>query len=65
MNENICQLAQENGLGYLDVNVLFDDEMDALKADYSADGAHILGSYYDDWSAWILQELQSGDADNR
>lgn len=24
--------------------------MDALRLDYSADGAHILGSYYDDWS---------------
>ena len=65
VNENIRQLAQENGLGYLDVNVLFDDENGCLKADYSADGAHVLGSYYDDWSAWILQELQSGDADNR
>ena len=65
VNENICQLAQENGLGYLDVNVLFDDENRCLKADYSADGAHVLGSYYDDWSAWILQELQSGDANNR
>ena len=47
------------------MNVLFDDENGCLKADYSADGAHILGSYYDDWSAWILQELKSGDADNR
>ena len=65
VNENIRQLAQENGLGYLDVNVLFDDENGCLKADYSADGAHVLGSYYDDWSAWILQELQSGDANNR
>ena len=65
VNENIRQLAQENGLGYLDVNVLFDDEKGCLKADYSADGAHVLGSYYDDWSAWILQELQSGDANNR
>jgi len=64
VNDNIRQLAQENGLGYLDVNVLFDDENGCLKADYSADGAHILGSYYDDWSAWILQELQSGDAEN-
>ena len=65
VNENIRQLAQENGLGYLDVNVLFDDENGCLKADCSADGAHVLGSYYDDWSAWILQELQSGDANNR
>ncbi len=64
VNDNIRQLAQENGLGYLDVNVLFDDENGCLKADYSADGAHVLGSYYDDWSAWILQELQSGDAEN-
>lgn len=48
VNENIRQLAQENGLGYLDVNVLFDDENGCLKADYSADGAHTLASYYDD-----------------
>lgn len=46
VNENIRQLAQENGLGYLDANVLFDDENGCLKADYSADGAHVLGSYY-------------------
>ena len=36
---------KRQGLGYLDVNVLFDDENGCLKADYSADGAHILGSY--------------------
>lgn len=32
VNENIRQLAQENGLGYLDANVLFDDENGCLKA---------------------------------
>ena len=64
VNDNIRRLAQENGLGYLDVNVLFDDENGCLGAEYSADGAHVLGSYYDDWSTWILQELQSGAAEN-
>ena len=40
---------------------LFDDENGNLNADLSADGAHVLGKYYADWSDWILQKLQQQD----
>ena len=55
------QLAEEKNLGWLDVNELFDDENGNLNADLSADGAHVLGKYYADWSDWILQKLQQQD----
>lgn len=54
MNDAIHHLAEEKNLGWLDVNELFDDENGNLNADLSADGAHILGKYYADWSDWIL-----------
>ena len=37
------------------------DENGNLNADLSADGAHVLGKYYADWSDWILQKLQQQD----
>ena len=43
------------------INELFDDENGNLNADLSADGAHVLGKYYADWSDWILQKLQQQD----
>ena len=61
MNDAIHQLAEEKNLGWLDVNELFDDENGNLNADLSADGAHVLGKYYADWSDWILQKLQQQD----
>lgn len=61
MNDAIYQLAEEKNLGWLDVNELFDDENGNLNTDFSADGAHILGKYYADWSDWILQKLQQQD----
>ena len=61
MNDAIHQLAEEKNLGWLDINELFDDENGNLNADLSADGAHVLGKYYADWSDWILQKLQQQD----
>ena len=61
MNDAIHQLAEEKNFGWLDVNELFDDENGNLNIDLSADGAHILGKYYADWSDWILQKLQQQD----
>ncbi len=61
MNDAIHQIAEEKNLGWLDVNELFDDENGNLNADLSADGVHVLGKYYRDWSDWILQKLQQQD----
>lgn len=44
---------------FLDVNVLFDDEEGALSTEYTADAAHVLGKYYADWVAWLLQHAVS------
>lgn len=61
INDAIHQIAEEKNLGWLDINELFDDENGNLNADLSADGAHVLGKYYADWSDWILQKLQQQD----
>ncbi len=61
INEAIHQIAEEKNLGWLDINELFDDENGNLNTDLSADGAHVLGKYYADWSDWILQKLQQQD----
>ncbi|MDO4262262.1 MAG: GDSL-type esterase/lipase family protein [Eubacteriales bacterium] len=58
INDGIRQIAGEQGCLYLDVNALFDDGEGNLDQSYSVDGAHVLGKYYDDWSAWILEQLQ-------
>ena len=60
LNQGLRDFAEEKNLGWLDVNELFDDENGNLRADLSADGAHVLGKYYADWSDWILQKLQGG-----
>ena len=60
INAAIHQLAEEKNLGWLDINELFDDENGNLREDLSADGSHIFGKYYADWSDWILQKLKSG-----
>lgn len=54
-NEEIAQLAGDQGAGYLDVNPLFDDENGCLNEDYSADDTHPYGKYYLQWGEWIYE----------
>ena len=56
-SDAVVEILMQNGAG----GVQFDDENGNLNADLSADGAHVLGKYYADWSDWILQKLQQQD----
>ncbi|MEA4920326.1 MAG: GDSL-type esterase/lipase family protein [Clostridiaceae bacterium] len=55
INGKIKSLAKENGIGYLDVNPMFDDGQGALSEDYTYDHTHVLGKYYKAWSVWIYE----------
>lgn len=59
INEAIHAIALEKGLGWLDVNELFDDENGNLNADLSGDGAHIYAKYYKEWTSWILEKIEA------
>ena len=56
LNEGIRALADGSSIFFLDVNPVFDDEAGNLAGQYTADDAHVLGKYYDDWSGWIMEE---------
>lgn len=53
-NNAVKQLADEQGLFYLDVNEIFDDSHGNLSKEYTVDNAHVLGKYYTTWVDWIL-----------
>lgn len=56
LNAQIQQIAADTGCAYLDENPLFDDAEGNLAAEYSADGAHILGKYYKEWTQWLAEQ---------
>lgn len=53
-NQAVKQLADGKTSFYIDVNELFDDGEGNLDQKYTADDAHVLGKYYEDWVKWIL-----------
>lgn len=55
INENIRQIAEKHGLSYIDVNEIFDDENGNLRAEYTHDGVHVLGKYYQRWTDWMME----------
>lgn len=55
LNEGLKALANGTDIIYVDVNPLFDDTNGALRADYTVDDFHLLGKYYDQWSAWLAE----------
>ena len=57
-NQAVEQMTDGRNRFYLDVNELFDDENGNLSETYTMDNAHVLGKYYADWVAWILQHAR-------
>lgn len=55
-NDQVRLLAEQEGWRYLNVNERFDDENGNLDASYTADDAHLLGKYYEEWAEWIYQK---------
>lgn len=56
LNEAIKNIADESGMYYLDINPMFDDQSGNLDKQYTSDDSHVLGKYYDGWTAWIMEE---------
>lgn len=54
-NEAISRLADGKQIFYLDANHLFEDGEGNLSDEFTTDHAHILGKYYVDWVAFILE----------
>ncbi|MCQ2460130.1 MAG: hypothetical protein MJ081_07155 [Ruminococcus sp.] len=54
LNYRISQLADEFENSYfIDINEVFDDEYGNLTAEFTSDGIHVFGKYYDTWCTWL------------
>ena len=54
LNNKLAQLAEETENTYfININEVFDDENGALTAEFTSDGIHVLGKYYEDWCSWL------------
>ena len=60
LNEIIKGISEEQGMGWLDVNPIFDDENGALTQSYTFDHTHVLGKYYRLWAMWIYNCESAG-----
>lgn len=58
MNEEICKLAEEKGLHYLNINELYDDENGNLNEEYASDDSHVLAKYYELWCEWLMENIR-------
>lgn len=52
-NERIAQLADNQGIFYLDVNPLISDETGGLNGDYTFDGVHLKAMYIPIWTDYL------------
>ncbi len=55
-NEAIAGLADDEVSFYIDINPMFDDEEGNLSEEFSSDGAHVMGIYYEDWCDWLMTQ---------
>ncbi len=56
LNHEIEAMTDNSRVFYLDINPMFDDGAGNLDASYTADDAHVLGKYYDDWTGWLMEQ---------
>ena len=60
LNARLSELANENdGVYFININEVFDDETGALTPDFTSDGIHVLGKYYETWCNWFCQNTVS------
>lgn len=60
LNSRLEELAAETeNVYFLNINEVFDDETGALTPDFTSDGIHVLGKYYQTWCEWLLQHTIS------
>ncbi len=54
LNYKIYLLAEETDNTYfININDVFDDENGSLTAEFTSDGIHVLGKYYQDWCTFL------------
>lgn len=60
LNARLSELAAETeNVYYININEVFDDETGALTPDFTSDGIHVLGKYYETWCEWFCQHTIS------
>ena len=53
-NEAIKQLADEKKIFYININEAVDDEEGNLNSEWTSDGVHLKGAYYEPWHLYLL-----------
>lgn len=54
LNYKLSELADENdNVFFININEVFDDETGALTPEFTSDGIHVLGKYYETWCDWF------------
>ena len=54
-NAELCKLADNETVFYIDCNPVFDDDTGALTPEYSGDGVHVKAPYYAMWRDYLFQ----------
>lgn len=55
INAMLSEFADNESIFYIDINEYIADEEGYLPSDYSADGCHLYGKYYDLWAQYLCQ----------
>lgn len=53
-NAAISQLADKEKIFYVNINEATDDEMGNLNSEWTSDGVHLKGAYYEPWHEYLL-----------
>ena len=54
LNYKLSELADENeNVYFININEVFDDETGSLTPEFTSDGIHVLGKYYETWCDWF------------
>lgn len=55
INDMLAEFADDETVFYIDINQYIADEEGYLPTEYSADGCHLYGRYYDLWAEYLCQ----------
>ncbi|MBO5572127.1 MAG: hypothetical protein J5926_05385 [Ruminococcus sp.] len=54
LNFKLSELADDNeNVYFININEVFDDETGSLTPEFTSDGIHVLGKYYETWCDWF------------
>ena len=61
LNGKIAQLAQDNGVCFIDTNEWIADDEGYLPDDLTKDGLHLYAPVYTDWAMWLMDTVSKLD----